>query len=409
VSARQVAGDIANTKPAAHLSSNGFNGTCIESGGKSMTGKRWEGWTVPLLLMCFAIIGGCALLAVQGRWLLVGWASVVALLIANLLGLLLAFRRVSGHIGRLAKNEAVQRELLEGKLWRAAVPLPMLSKTGHRGYLSAIGIVKNEGSYLNEWLEFHRLVGVQHIYLYDNGSTDDTDQVLSELPTKFVTRIPWATFVRDGSPQKLAYAHALSNFGPDWRWMAFIDADEFLFPTNAGDLSSVLMGYEHLPALAVYWRTFGTAGHQTRPSGLVIENFTMRTPFPPEPGVKRELLKFKSIVDPSRVRAIESPHMVTLDIGVTGAYTEEGVLVQSDGDCRGIAPNGHLRLNHYYTKSSEELAQKLSRGSGAGMPADKRKKILTERIALIDTQPIEDRAIQRFVPELRRLTADVTS
>jgi hypothetical protein len=135
----------------------------------------------------------------------------------------------------------------------------------------------------------------------------------------------------------------------------------------------------------------------------------MRTPFPPEPGVKRELLKFKSIVDPSRVRAIVSVHTVTLDVGVTGAYTEEARLVQGDGDCRSVAPNGHLRINHYYTKSNEELARKLSRGSGAGMPADKREKILSERIALIDAQPIEDKAIQRFVPDLRLLITDAST
>ncbi len=29
--------------------------------------------------------------------------------------------------------------------------------------------------------------------------------------------------------QTLAYAHAIMNFGADWRWMAFVDIDEFLF------------------------------------------------------------------------------------------------------------------------------------------------------------------------------------
>jgi hypothetical protein len=43
------------------------------------------------------------------------------------------------------------------------------------------------------------------------------------------------------------------------------------------------------------------------------------------------------------------------------------------------------------------------------MPADKREKILSERIALIDAQPIEDKAIQRFVPDLRVLIADVST
>ncbi len=34
-------------------------------------------------------------------------------------------------------------------------------------------IVKNEGRYLREWIEFHRLVGCTKFYIYDNNSTDN--------------------------------------------------------------------------------------------------------------------------------------------------------------------------------------------------------------------------------------------
>ena len=30
-----------------------------------------------------------------------------------------------------------------------------------------------------EWIEFHRLVGVERFFLYDNGSTDDHREVLA--------------------------------------------------------------------------------------------------------------------------------------------------------------------------------------------------------------------------------------
>ena len=43
----------------------------------------------------------------------------------------------------------------------------------------AIGaIMKNEGPYLKEWLDFHILVGVTKFYLYDNESTDETKEIL---------------------------------------------------------------------------------------------------------------------------------------------------------------------------------------------------------------------------------------
>lgn len=189
--------------------------------------------------------------------------------------------------------------------------------------------------------------------------------------------------------------------------MALIDADEFLFPTEADKLPPILTSYEHLPALAVYWRTFGFSGHEKRPSGLVIENFTLRAPFPPEPGVDRSFLRFKSLVDPSRVSAVVSPHVFKLENGLAAAYTENGVLVPGEGDRREHVLNCHLRLNHYYTRSKEELEHKLSRGSAAGHSlAQHRSKVFKRTRAIEMVALIEDRTIQRFLPALRRTLSD---
>jgi len=373
----------------------------------------WRVWLVFLSLIGLGLMA--IALAIQG-WLLAAGGISIAIILGTAIGVMFALRaarvavealgKVEKQIARIEKEGALQREVFEGKLWALPIPLPGMSQGKRTKYLSAVAIVKDEGPYLQEWLEFHRLVGVQHVYLYDNGSSDGTDRVLSGfIRSGYVTRIPWSSFVHDGSPQKLAYAHALSNFGPAWRWMTLIDADEFLFPSEADNLPSILTQFEHLSALAVYWRTFGFSGHAKHPPGLVIENFIMRAPFPPEPGVKRYLLKFKSLVDPSKVRAVVSPHMVKLDNGLVGAWTENGILVPCDDDHKEAVSNGHLRINHYYTKSREELEQKLSRGSGAGIPLRKKRSIAFKRTALIEMDLIEDKSIQRFLPELRRRMA----
>ncbi|MEE1110133.1 MAG: glycosyltransferase family 2 protein, partial [Lachnospiraceae bacterium] len=45
---------------------------------------------------------------------------------------------------------------------------------GRKHALAVVVIVKNEELYIREWIEYHRLAGISHIYLYDNGSTDKT-------------------------------------------------------------------------------------------------------------------------------------------------------------------------------------------------------------------------------------------
>lgn len=44
--------------------------------------------------------------------------------------------------------------------------------------LSIVAIAKNESDYIGEWLAFHKLIGVEKVFLYDNDSTDNMREVL---------------------------------------------------------------------------------------------------------------------------------------------------------------------------------------------------------------------------------------
>ena len=39
-------------------------------------------------------------------------------------------------------------------------------------YLSMCAVFRDEGPYLREWVEFHRLMGVERFFLYDHYSAD---------------------------------------------------------------------------------------------------------------------------------------------------------------------------------------------------------------------------------------------
>ena len=45
-------------------------------------------------------------------------------------------------------------------------------------YISICAIFKNEGHNLKEWIEYHKLIGIDHIYLYNNFSDDNYHETL---------------------------------------------------------------------------------------------------------------------------------------------------------------------------------------------------------------------------------------
>jgi hypothetical protein len=133
----------------------------------------------------------------------------------------------------------------------------------------------------------------------------------------------------------------------------------------------------------------------------VIENYTRRARLP-TPGHAERLCKWKSIVDPAQVCGVISPHTFMLLDGRQGAYDENREWF--DREDRVNAPSRILRLNHYFTKSSEELAAKVAKGSACRRPTDndRPKGWAAERADLVDADTVEDYEIMRFVSPLRQ-------
>ena len=91
--------------------------------------------------------------------------------------------------------------------------MPAYAKRGkrrHRGitdyneYLSICGFVKDE-RYLSEWVEYHRLVGVEKIYLYDDSVVPIESVLSRQIREGFVEVVLSRTEIS----QLDAYAHFL--------------------------------------------------------------------------------------------------------------------------------------------------------------------------------------------------------
>lgn len=84
-------------------------------------------------------------------------------------------------------------------------------------------VVRNEAAYLEEWILYHSLAGVERLMLYENNSTDDWRSVVKQFPN--VQVIDWSA---PGDFQIAAYGHCLEHANASH--VALIDVDEFLAP-----------------------------------------------------------------------------------------------------------------------------------------------------------------------------------
>ena len=103
--------------------------------------------------------------------------------------------------------------------------MPPKSCINRKG-LAIVLIVKNEANYIQEWINFHVKQGVSHFIIYDNESTDNLFDVLKKY---IASGLVSYKFLRGKARQYDAYNMAMHDYRYKFKYLAVIDADEFLF------------------------------------------------------------------------------------------------------------------------------------------------------------------------------------
>ena len=212
-----------------------------------------------------------------------------------------------------------------------------------KNFLSIILVIKNEAMYLKEWLEFYLLQGVDHFYIYDNESSDNIKEVLQPYIEKGL--VTYDLFVgRSNNIQSQVYNEAIEKYKNETKWFAPLDTDEFAYAPNYKSLAEYLKDNEKYNQIVMKWWIYGNSGHETKPEGLVIENFTMRE-------------KTSCGTPKSFVKGLKVLHMLVHKHSVVGKTK--------------YPPIEEIRCNHYFGKSVEEYrTKKMLRGAINGSSLD---------------------------------------
>lgn len=275
-----------------------------------------------------------------------------------------------------------------------------INKSIHRkADIALCAVFRDEGPWLKEWIEFHRLIGVSHFYLYNNCSNDNFWEVLKPYVDEGVIElfdVPFDSYQYSGATdhntvQVACYNHAIKLSKKYSSWLAIIDLDEFICPVADQNLAACLNRYRKASGLAVYWQIYGTSNIWELKSGeLLIEKLLYKYKNTGGNGM------FKFIVRPQHATCID-PHYCTLSGG--------GFAVRPDNQRFSHTPNYHLlpvdivRINHYMFRTQHyyETFKRPRRQRWGDCPSPE-----DEQARLDGANEEYDPVMLKYVPELKK-------
>ena len=234
--------------------------------------------------------------------------------------------------------------------------------------------VKDQYADLTEWLTHHyHHVGIRRFYLMDDGSSPAlaTLDYSAFVDPKAITHRYIHPAIHTRYQQLASYTDCIRLFGHAHKWIAFIDADEFLQVRGNETLLDVLKPYDNddtVGAFAVNWQIHTSGGLLKRPASA-RKGFT-RCIEDQDPNhadnVGTENEHIKVIVKPPLAIKPSGAHKFDLKKGVR-TVGENGDTVDRMAWRVPITRN-RISLHHYATRSKEEYEAKISRGNGMGDP-----------------------------------------
>jgi hypothetical protein len=269
--------------------------------------------------------------------------------------------------------------------------------------LTIASVFKDEAPYLKEWIEYHKMMGVEHFRLYNNDSEDDYLTILSPyIQRGEVSLVEWPSSEEDLKnwvvlTQWRACIDAVNYYKEKSQWLACIDIDEYLLPLKKPDMTTFLKDYEAYPGVVLNWQCFGTSFVSEIPPGqLMIETFTLKAE-----AYSEHNIAVKSIVRPEYVDVDTypwAPHTFNYLVDKAAVFPDLHKWPKNHSS-RWICPE--IAVINHYVHRSEQYFWKMKI----------LKKIRMDNLELLDRKyvkswrkncnQVEDKRIFRFLPALK--------
>lgn len=237
-----------------------------------------------------------------------------------------------------------------------------------------VAIVKEEEPFLDEWILYHRMIGIDYFIIYDDDPSLPLQHFLRPY-FQYLKVVNWYGQDRAVSGrmnQTKAYQDAANNHIKDFDWVAFIDADEFIVLRSHENLNDYLREFDGYTSISLNWHVFGHNGHYEDPKGLITSCLTRRMYLPSK--------NVKSITRTNAILEINSPHFCILTNGHRVDANKKNFTKELYDGITAVA-----HVNHYQCRSFMNWMNRAKRGDvnfNANNCPDQHRWRLTEESCL---------------------------
>lgn len=136
-------------------------------------------------------------------------------------------------------------------------------------------IFKNEEPYLDEWINHYLSRGVEHFYLINDQSTDNSVKVLQKYNNVTIFNVDEQ--INYYGRQKYFYNKFFNPLKGKLNWMLICDIDEYIWSPKRKDMRETLeeLNKETIKSFRIPMVLFGSNNHIKQPDSIV-KNFTRR-------------------------------------------------------------------------------------------------------------------------------------
>lgn len=236
-----------------------------------------------------------------------------------------------------------------------------------RKFLAVMCIVKNEELNIDEWIQHYLWQGADHLFIIDNGSTDDTykkAQAWAQSHSVTVISRPQ----RHNQTKHYQAVFREYKIRKEFHWLLIADADEFWCTPSGKPIPESIADLAHFDLVYCNWTIFGASKDGNHPGSL-----------------RKELLYRR----PLRERHSNSKWVAKTDALRTGRGI--GIhRVKGIDSSKTVTEHQTLKIHHYISQSLEFWKTvKMTRGSASAPIRDAARSMemferLNEQCTVLD-------------------------